>query len=300
MSSATEDGAVRIACAVAIAGMACRTAPPVLGPTTRAATVDEVVRIRCDRDGREVVTTWDGTVYAFASGEEPRALFAITGTNVARCVRHAGTWWLTSRELMIYRDPVSGTLLDRWTNPWSGEVVPVVHVANRVVQRELGTARLVVADGVANLAIDVVMAYPNPLASDAALRAFDPAPTYRAAELFTLSADATAALDPARATVPTMSLVWTRVGPWLPWMHATGDGYLVYSARGRKLAAREPLPAALAHVIDERAPQYHHAPACVVVGPSVTSWTYFAAHLAAYLAGRTFPLAEPRVETCAP
>ena len=294
---------IALLCAVAIAVLACRTArPPSPAATTRAATVDEVVRIRCDRGGGEVVTVWDGTVFAFASGEPPRKLFAITGTNVARCMRHAGAWWLTSRELMIYRDPDSGALLDRWTNPWTGETVPVVHVANRVVQRELGAVQLAIADGVASLAIDVVVAYPNPLAANADTRAFDAAPSYRAAELFTLSADAVAALDPAAEAVPAMSLVWTRIGPWLPWMHVTvRDGYLVYSARGRKLGGGDALPAVLARVIDERAPLYRHAPACVVAGRSETSWTYFADHVAEYRAGATFPIAEPRAdETCVP
>ncbi len=290
-------------CAVAIAVLACRPArPPVPATSTRAATVDEVVRIRCDGAGGEVVTVWDGTVFAFANGQEPRKLFAITGTNVARCVRHAGAWWLTSRELMIYRDPDSGALLDRWTNPWTGETVPVVHVANRLVQRELGPVPLAISDGVASLAIDVVVAYPNPLAADPATRAFDAAPSYRAAELFTLSADAAAALDPAVATVPAMSLVWTRTVTCIHGNHAPmRDGYLVYSARGRKLGGGEALPALLARVIDERAPLFRHAPPCVVAGHSETSWTYFAAHVADYLAGATFPIAEPLAdETCAP
>ena len=35
-----------------------------------------------------------------------------------------------SREILIYMDPSSNEILRAWTNPWTGEEVEVVHVAN--------------------------------------------------------------------------------------------------------------------------------------------------------------------------
>ena len=70
-------------------------------------------------------------------------------------------------------------------------------------------------------------------------------------------------------------------------------GHLLYSAHGEKIASADQLPPLLRREIDERLPLYRHAPACRVDARNVTSWTYFAAHLAAYQAGARFPLAAP-------
>ncbi|GIT37224.1 MAG: hypothetical protein Ct9H300mP6_10920 [Gammaproteobacteria bacterium] len=38
---------------------------------------------------------------------------------------------MVSRELLFYQDPKTGEILDQWTNPWTGETVDVLHVAQR-------------------------------------------------------------------------------------------------------------------------------------------------------------------------
>ena len=37
---------------------------------------------------------------------------------------------LVSREILLYKDPKTGEVLSKWENPWSGETVDVLHVAN--------------------------------------------------------------------------------------------------------------------------------------------------------------------------
>jgi len=273
---------------------ACGAATPSARPlrVTDTATTAQLVRLRCAHDGREVVTTWTGSAYAFVPGEAPRRVFGLLGMNVARCLRVNERWHLTSRELMYYLDPASGTVLDRWTNPWTTEVVPVVHVANRLVQNELaGPVPLETIGDTATLAFDIPLFYPNPLAADDELRRYSPAPFYQAAEMFTFVASASALADELRPTVPDLTFSWKRLGPWLPWMNqGERPGYLLYSAHGHKLADHEVLPSVLR---DPRLPLYEHAPRCVVAARNETSWTYFGRHGQDYLAGARFPLPAP-------
>ncbi|MCH5372826.1 MAG: DUF1838 domain-containing protein, partial [Planctomycetes bacterium] len=44
-----------------------------------------------------------------------------------------------NRETIIYTDPTTGAVLEEWTNPWSGEVVKVVHVDNDPFNYNIGT-----------------------------------------------------------------------------------------------------------------------------------------------------------------
>jgi Protein of unknown function (DUF1838) len=283
--------------AIALACAACGQRPRVA--SSHPSPVDEIVRIRCALDGSEVTTTWTGTAYSFVPGERQQRLFDVVGMNVARCLRAGDRWHLTSRELMYYVDPVTHRPLDRWTNPWTGETVPVMHVANAIVQMELGAAPIIRAGRSAIVAIDVPLFYPNRLATNEAARSFSPETAYQAGEFFSLTADAAAAKDVGRVSVPEMTLSWFRISPWLPWMNM-GDrnGRLVVSARGNKVRASE-LPELLRREIAERLPLYQHAPACLVDAPNESSWSYFAAHLDAYETNARFPIAAPaRAEIC--
>ncbi|MCB9571287.1 MAG: DUF1838 family protein [Kofleriaceae bacterium] len=289
--------AVPAVTAVACHGPGVAPAPP--RPAAGAADpVADLVRVRCATDGRDVVTSWRGQVYADVPGEAPRHLFAIVGMNVARCAEDADGWYLTSRELMLYLDPDTGAVLRRWHNPWTGVDVPVVHVANSPVQARLGAAPPLERHGpLATFVYDIPLGYPNPIHADEALRPFAPSPTYEAIEMFGLTAPADEVGDPARPTVSWMTLTWHRVGPWLPWM-GQGDapGRLVYRATGERVDGIAALPAELRDELATRLPRYRAAPTCLLDAANVTSWTYFVAHADAYRRGDRFPLPAPVVD----
>ncbi len=270
-------------------------------PRSSPPGTDELVRVRCATDGSDVFTTWQGSVHIYMPGEAPRRLFGIVGMNVARCGRDADGWYLTSRELMLYLDPETGAVLDRWRNPWTGVEVPVVHVANSPVQARLdGAPPLVQRGSDATFLIEVDVAYPNPLAADPALRELSPAPTYQAIELFALTAPAADVADPRRAAVSSMTLSWHRIGPWLPWMQqGERAGALVYTAIGERVDGFDDLPGPLRAIIAERLPSFRAAPGCLLDARNATSWTYLAAHADAYRRGERFPVAAPvQVEPC--
>lgn len=260
-----------------------------------AAALADLVRVRCATDGRDVFVVWRGRVEAHEAEAEPRHLFDVVGVNVARCDRAGAGWYLTSRELMLYLDPSSGEVLDRWSNPWTGAEVPVVHVANDPVQSPLTRAPTLRVEGaLATFAVRFPLRYPNPLAGDPRFAAYSPAPMYEASESFELSFPADELGADARAQVSSMGVVWRREGPWLPWM-AMGDrpGRLVYEATGERVADYAAVPAALRAVIEERLPGYRAAPRCYLAADNMTSWRYFAAHFAAYLRGEQFPVSAP-------
>ena len=78
---------------------------------------------------------WEGYLYSRAPGEKDRQLFAVVGINTRQCERHVdpvrGAGFRSiSREIMVYLDPATGEIIDTWKNPWTGETVEVIHVAN--------------------------------------------------------------------------------------------------------------------------------------------------------------------------
>ena len=267
-------------------------------PETRAGTLRELIRVRCSTDGEDQWTVWQGKLFSFVPGRRPELLFDLVGANVARCAKDSrNRWFITSRELMYYLDPETGERVDRWRNPLTTEEVPVVHVANDLVQSILrGSPDITTSGPLATLRIDIPLFYPNALFRDANLKPYSPMRMYQAAESFGL-VTTTAALSERSPSAP-MSFTWHRLGPWLPWMNmGRRPGILFYSADGSKVSSYEQLPALIRQEIDARLPRYRNAPRCYVRRKNVTSWSYFSEQLEAYKGGETqFPAAAPLLE----
>ena len=101
---------------------------------------DDVIRLRmkvsCSlNDGETALYWWEGRMYSRKPAEKDRHLFNVQGMNIRHCetlsdpVRGLG-YVARSRELMFYLDPETNEILRTWTNPWTGEEVEVVQVAN--------------------------------------------------------------------------------------------------------------------------------------------------------------------------
>ncbi|WP_329518599.1 DUF1838 family protein [Spirillospora sp. NBC_01491] len=243
--------------------------------------LDDLVRTRARRGGGEAVVWWTGDVYAWLPGDGPHHLFGFDGVNVARAVAVDGGIELLSREAARYLDPVSREVADGWDNRYTGEHVEVEHVWNDPVDfRWLadgprGPFRLprtrIGGDVVFNT--DVLLAYPSPLpVADHPANSGDD--VYRAMELFQYFTRAADLDDPALGSVP-CTLSWVRVAPWLPWMRmADRPGALVYHCRGAKVAGWSEVPGGLRRFVEERRPEFRHAP--TEWSPfSETSWTAF-------------------------
>ena len=260
---------------------------------TREFSATQFVKTRCSTDGTPTFLVWSGYLYSFVPDEPKRKLFKIVGMNVARCIDQGnGVWDFTSREINLYLDPETGEIQRHWQNPWTGEMLPVVHVANSPIQ---GTFRHNIpaeVDGdTTTFIFDLFAQYPNPLADDPKFAEYCDRPIYNAVELFKLAVPTADLEDPTTTTVSKLVLSWNRVGPWLPWMKMKQrSGHLIYSASGKKVKDFSDLPPILKKEIETRVPFYKDAPAQKIEGEEMTSWSYFKQHFDAYLQGATFPI----------
>jgi hypothetical protein len=235
---------------------------------------------------------WTGSIYSFIPGEKRQRLFKIVGMSVSRCLpTEENTWDFTSRELTYYLDPENGEKLQTWKNPWTEEVVPVMHVANNPIQGHFkGQFPAQVDEETTTLTFDIFPSYPNPL-SDPKFAEYFPSPNYQAAELFKFMVPTTELFDDNVTSVSKLWLTWDRIGPWVPWMKM-GDraGHLIYSATGKKVASFDRLPQLLQDEINTRMPLYRDAAEAPLDTEDMTSWLYFEKYFDAYLAGETFPI----------
>jgi hypothetical protein len=239
--------------------------------------------------------TWTGSIFAFIPGEKRKLLFKILGMSVSRCIlTQEGNWDFTSRELTYYLDPQTSQVLHKWENPWTGETVSVMHVANNPVQGNFkGQFSAPVEGESTTFVFDIFPTYPNPLADNPKFAPYSPQPIYQAAELFKLTVPTADLLNPEQASVSQLRLSWDRIGPWLPWMKmGANPGHLIYSAYGSKANSFTDLPQLFQDEINNRIPLYKNAPQSLLDVEDMTSWLYFQKHFDAYLAGEIFPLPE--------
>ena len=254
------------------------------------------VKVRSSLDATQTFLTWKGSIYAFVPNEPKKRLFKIVGMSVSRCIaKDESSWDFTSRELTYYLDPSTGEILHRWENPWTGEILPVIHVANNPVQGHFKGRFPAEVDGeITTFVFDLFPTYPNFLAGDAKFVDYSPNPTYQAAELFKLTVPTEDLLNSEKTTVSKLNLSWDRIGPWLPWMKMGNKaGHLIYSAFGSKVNSFIDLPQLLQDEINTRVPLYKNAPKLLLNQEDMTSWKYFKQHFETYLSGDEFPVPEP-------
>jgi hypothetical protein len=181
-----------------------------------------------------------GVVLGVSPNERVRELVGFEGFSVTRLLRLAdGSWRKLLREVVLYRDPATGKLLGEWTNPWSGEVVKVVNVANdpfnftigefypdppsygglnmeKPPKRPLLLDWRLVGDDTVLLTTDIHLFYPNALRPDVWVRESS-GPMAQVSEMFRYVIRREHLDDPARTSVPYHG-TWNRITPWLPWM----------------------------------------------------------------------------------
>ena len=244
-------------------------------------------KIACSTvDGAPVTFWWEGRAYSRRQGERDRLLFDLEGMNIRACVSHTHPqrgqgYRMVSRELLIYRDPATGEALSTWKNPWSGEVVEVLHVANDPVnfaEYEIDRAGNPyrwsgkITEDRWRLNITVPLFYTNPLAS--AYQA-EIGGIYHATEMFNFLGDAGELLDPTTA-VSGSSIGWVRVSDWLPWMKMAGrEGTIYMHTAGLRLSSWNALPESMKEEIAAHYPIYSEPPPLDDERRNATSWMYY-------------------------
>ena len=257
-------------------------------PAPGAASVQAHRRIQCSvKDGQPAVYGWTGHAYSRLPGEPDRLLFTVDGMNIRQCGtvndpdKGAG-FRLVSKEILLYRDPATGEVLDTWQNPWTDETVRVLHVANDPVNQPpvFATGR----DGQPFslpfnvngdqwwLTLTIPLLYNDPLGGQYQQYVGG---QYHVTEMFNFMGD-TDDLAMDAGDTANVRIGWARISGWLPWMKM-GDraGEMYFHTAGRKLESYDQLPAVIKDEIATNYPGYDAPPPLDDRRPNETSWTYF-------------------------
>jgi hypothetical protein len=239
-------------------------------------------------DARTVIHWWKGTMISRVPGERDRVLFNVQGMNIRQCgsfsdPQRGPGFRSVSREVMLYLDPLTNEVLRRWKNPWSGEVVEVIHVANDPVNMRAptyardadgkpATFRGIFVKDQAWTSGEAPLWYDNPLAGDYQDYVGN---NYQAMEMLNSFTDAKALLDPKVRTLPSVSISWARVSDWIPWMKMGGrSGLVVFTTVGKRVASIEDLSEPLRSELKANYPAYLAPPPLDDARPNETSWTH--------------------------
>ena len=244
-------------------------------------------KIMCSTvDGEAQTFWWHGKAYSRRMGERDKVLFVVEGMNVRACTsvndaQKGDGFKLVSREILLYKDPQTGEVLNTWNNPWTGETVDVLHVANDPVNFTMyETGRdgkpiswnATMLDGRWWQTTTVPLFYPNPLAS--AYQA-EIGGTYHATEMFNFMGDTGSVLDPD-ADGANVQVGWVRMSDWLPWMKMGGrDGVIYMHTAGRKLESWDDMSDLMKDEIRTHYPDYVSPPPLDDERRNETSWLYY-------------------------
>ncbi len=237
-------------------------------------------------DGEQITWWWHGKAYSRRQGERDRHLFNVEGMNTRQCTtisdpKKGEGYKLVSREILLYKDPKSDEVLATWENPWTGETVDVLHVANDPVNF---TAYKIGRDGKPAkfrgdihgdkwwMTTTVPLWYPNVLASEFQKEIGG---TYHATEMFNFMGDMESLLD-TETTTADVQVGWVRMSDWLPWMMMNGrDGVIYMHTAGLKLDSWDDMSETMKNEIAAHYPEYRTPPPADDDRRNETSWSYY-------------------------
>lgn len=253
--------------------------------------LEAYIKIIGDLVGKPVIGMFNGHVFAVRDDRKLEAMFGFQGFGTGRYERqNDGTFHQMWHEIGVYRDLVSGRILQEWKNPLSGETVEVLDVQNDPVNMVLSTTLpdfpsipdldfafgnyghdkefilpwfLNRSGNTASVSYDVHGVLPNRLDPKIWPRE-STGRLARVSEMFQYTVPLNELMDPERSQV-SYTGGWQRVAGWLPWMLMDGaPGHLMYRAVTFKLASLDELPADLRKYAEDNYPQFLTAP---------TQWT---------------------------
>jgi hypothetical protein len=223
-----------------------------------------------------------GTVYAYDPEKPWKKLFNFEMFNIARVEKMGADsgYRLITREMLVYKDPNTNEILDKWLNPWTNETVDVYHVWNDPVNQtftyksgwKCPYARM--GEGRINFYNDVPLSYPSPLKkADYPLNSRSD--VYQGAEMFNFFCNE-ADIQNKKINNVNVDISWSRFSDFLPWMRmGSRPGNLFYQSRGWKVnGGFAGLPKNLKDYVYANKPEYAKAPENFVT-PNMTSWKYF-------------------------
>lgn len=248
---------------------------------------------------RQKVSRLTGKVLGVRDNEKVRPLFGIDGFSVVRTQRLPdGNWRRLLKEIVFYRDLETGRIMKSWANPYTGETVRVVPIANDPFNYDI---RDTYPDPPSYGGLNTVKPAPRPFLLDwtdagegtliletgidlfypAALQPAqwprESAGTYnRVSEHFLYFVKRADIENPALTALPVTGS-WSRITPWLPWMlMGQAPGFIHYFTHFATVPSGiDGLPRDLVDAAREVGAGYLHAPDRDY-GPSLSSIEHYA------------------------
>jgi len=263
-------------------------------------TRDTYARIDADIDPTKEKCGWlKGRAYGVRDNEKVRPLFDVEGFSFVRTKKlEDGSYRRMLREIVFYRDIATGEIMKTWHNPYTGEDVKVVPIANdpfnftisefapeppsygglnkdRPPRKPFLQDWSNGPDGTMVLRTEVDMIYPNALKPDVWVRESS-GPMNRVSEHFIFVVKRKDVENPNLTHIPHIGS-WSRITPWLPWMlMGQAPGHVSYFTNFQTIPnGIAGLPAdlvAAARAMDEK---WLHAPT-EDYGPSLSSLENYA------------------------
>ena len=230
---------------------------------------------------------WEGKLYSRVPGEKDRHLFDVVGINTRQCdqstdPKRGNGFRSVSREIMVYLDPETNAIIDQWQNPWTGEKVDVIHVANDPVNMrrmsyamgengEPAKVTLRQYDDTLVSSSEVPLFYTNPLTGDYQDYVGG---KYHAMEIFNTFYRTADFINAKKARTGESRISWQRVSDFLPWMKM-GDrqGLMIFNATGFSTFDKQKISPKLMEVLNTRYAKYLTPPPVDDARPNETTWT---------------------------
>lgn len=258
-------------------------------------TRDTYARIDADIDPTKEKCGWlKGKAYGVRPNEKVRPLFGVEGFSFVKTKRlEDGSFRRMLREIVFYRDLETGKIIDNWNNPYTGETVKVVPIANDPfnftisefvpqapsyggLQTEKRAPEPFLQDweygpnGSMILHTGIDMQYPNALQPDKWVRESSGAMN-RVSEHFIYVVQKADVENPHLTHIPHIG-AWSRITPWLPWMlMGQADGHVSYFTHFQTIPdGIKGLPADIVAAARARDEKWLHAPT-EDYGPSLSS-----------------------------
>lgn len=263
-------------------------------------TRDTYARLDADIDPTKEKCGWiKGKAYGVRPNEKVRPLFGVEGFSFVRTKKlEDGSYRRMLREVVFYRNLETGEIMKEWDNPYTGERVKVVPIANDPFNFTIsefqpqapsyGGLQKVEPkkvpflqdweygpNGTMLLHTGLDMQYPNALQPDKWVRESSGVMN-RVSEHFIYVVQKEDVENPYLTHIPHIG-AWSRITPWLPWMlMGQAEGHVSYFTHFQTIPDGEKgLPAdlvAAARAMDEK---WLHAPT-EDYGPSLSSLENYA------------------------